>query len=213
MRTATLPDWTLTVAPFASADRRPAARWERDQAAAETAEPAAPEPASDRTAAGQGGARLAAPGWLVLPAAGAGLLVLALLAWLGLRLRARRRKPRTEPTPPARVPEQAPSVPRAEMEALIGAVREAYEAADADAARAALLSWAERVWPEAPPRNLSQLVLRVGPPLRDDLKLLDAAFYGPGDGAWARRPVANELMEVVPRDRLAESASGETAPP
>jgi hypothetical protein len=80
----------------------------------------------------------------------------------------------------------------------VAAVRRAYAETDAIAARDALLAWSGWMWPQRPPRNLSQLVLRLEPPLRDDLKLLDATFYGPGDGAWAHRPVADRLMGLAP---------------
>jgi hypothetical protein len=207
MRTATLPDWTLTVAPFASEDRRPAARWEQDQVTAADAG----EAAGARTGTGQAADNRSNPesadsgagsgakggiGWPIVLAA-VGIPILAVLAWLGLRGGSRGRPRPPEPVAPAPAPEQEAATGEA-LEALIATVRDAYAAVDAPAARAALLSWAAQSWPGATPRNLSQLVLRVEePPLRDDLKLLDAAFYGPGDNGWAQRPVAERLAALA----------------
>ncbi len=211
MRRAALPDWTLTVASFASADRRPAARWGRDQGQVEppeeeTRDPAGADPAA---AGGRGPAIARSSGWPMALAVAIGLPALALLAWRALRARSRRRHPPQEPTAPLPMPQQEAASAHAAVEALIAAVRDGYAAVDAHAARAALLAWAAWRWPEAPPRNLSQLVLRVEPPLRDDLKLLDAAFYGPGHGDWAARPVPDRLAAL--RAGAASGAAREAA--
>ena len=214
LRTATLADWTLTVAPFASADRRPAARWERDRVAAE--QPA--DEASETAGAGRdeySGSEATPTGglaWAIALTVGVGLPVLALFAWLGLRRSSRKRRPPKEAVVPAL--EREPAVrSQADIEATIAKVRQAYAAADALAARSALLSWAAQVWPAQPPRNLSQLMLRVEPPLRDDVKLLDAAFYGPGDTSWAQSRAADRLAALVAvMVKPTPTGDGEAAP-
>ncbi len=196
VRTATLPDWTLTVAPFASTDRRPAARCERDQersatapqGAGDTPRKPAPEPAQPALPEAQ-------RGWGVLLAGGMGLLVAVPLLWLGLRRLRRRPAPArgTDMGSSAQAPEPTPPAADQNSQTLVAAVRQAYGNEDAAAARTALLAWAAVIWPERPPGNLSQLMLRLPPPLRDELKLLDKTFYGPGDGTWATRPVPDQL--------------------
>jgi hypothetical protein len=211
LRTATLADWTLTVAPFASADRRPAARWERDRVAAEQPADEAPETAG--AGRDEGSSSEATPtggmAWAIALTVGVGLPVLALFAWLGLR--SRKRKPPKEAAAPVLEPEPAERS-QADLEATIAKIRQAYAATDALTARSALLSWAAQVWPAQPPRNLSQLMLRVEPPLRDDVKLLDAAFYGPGDTSWAQRPAADRLAALGAAGDSARTDDGEATP-
>ncbi|WP_296897138.1 BatD family protein [Thiohalocapsa sp.] len=210
-RTARLPDWTLTVAPFASADRRPAAQWARDQQTPEDAGAATAAPAESPLGRGEPSTPKPAAGgpWGMLAVGGLGLLLALLLGWLTRRwLRRRDAVPQTAtaavPAAPYRSDEMLP--------ALIAAVRHAYDKADADAARDALLAWAAVVWPERPPGNLSQLMLRLPSPLRDDLKLLDMAFYGPGGSAWAGRPVAAQLPAITPLPEATPTAADEQAP-
>jgi hypothetical protein len=206
-QTARLPDWTLTVAPFASADRRPAARWERDRPDTGATPPEAASagtPPADPAAAAAGGFH-----WSWLAAATAGLVLLGLLLRLGLGRIARRRTAAAAASPTA--PAAPPPSPQPDPAALVDAVRRAYAAQDASAARDALLAWAAHAWPQSPPRNLSQLMLRLEPPLRDDVKLLDGAFYGPRDGAWAARPVADRLAALTPdQDTAATDADAAT---
>lgn len=193
-RTAELPDWTLTVAPLASAERRPAARWTRDQQAdaggAGAATPADGEtPSAARSATGtDGGGSGAVLIWVMALAAG--------LVLFGILLRARRVAQRRRQHRASAVPEPgSDSLPPTEpdRDVLVAGVADAYARAAATDARDALLAWGAATWPERPPGNLAQLMLRLEPPLSDDLKLLDKAFYGPDDGAWAKRPVAARL--------------------
>jgi hypothetical protein len=206
-RTATLPDWTLTVAPFASADRRPAARWERDAIAADgldsaTAADVAPTQRDDASTHDARGWPPGAPWWF----AGAGLsalLAMAAVTWLARR---RRQRPLAAIAPVAAAESSATTASTAA--ASLAAVRAAYAKADAAGARSALLAWAAQVWAQTPPGNLSQLMLRLEPPLRDDIKLLDKAFYGPGDDAWAACPVPARLSALS-----ADAADGPGAAP
>lgn len=212
MRTASLPDWTLTVAPFASADRRPAARWERDQRAAGAAG-AAPDAATDGEPAASGSRDKPAqqtdgiglPGVWAWMAGVAGLTLLVVLS--ALLARRRRRRSRAGAAPPAQSEVTPAKATAADLDLLIAAVADAYGRTAAVQARDALLAWAAAVWPKGPPGNLSQLALRLEPPLSDDLKLLDKAFYGPGDDAWARRPVAERLAALQPQVTGSERAA------
>jgi hypothetical protein len=204
-RTATLPDWTLTVAPFASAERRPAARWESDRIYPVPADDAPAAPASspaDADVAADG--RDGAFPWIPLLGGAAGLLLLTLLGWLVLR---RRRAPAAVPAPAGTPTHDPPAAgPSQATAAALEALRRAYAGADAAAARAALLAWAALAWPEQPPRNLSQLMLRLDAPLADEIKLLDKAFYGPADAAWAACPVPQRVAELAAGDDAAGPA-------
>lgn len=197
-RTAALPDWTLTVAPFASADRRPAARWERDRIDPVPADDAPAAPASSAADADDApdgrDARDGAFPWIPLLGGAAGLLLLTLAGWLLLRRRAPAAVPAPAGTPTHDPPAAGPSQATA---AALEALRRAYAGADATAARAALLAWAALAWPQQPPRNLSQLMLRLDAPLTDEIKLLDKAFYGPADAAWAACPVPERVANLA----------------
>jgi len=218
-RTATLPDWTLTVAPLASAERRPAARWARDQqaAAGDAGAPTSADgdaPSAQRSAAGaERDAMTGLPAWVMMLAAGVvlfGIVLWGILLWprRGLQRRRRQRAPAPpDPAPPSRA--APPTEP--DPDVLVAGVADAYARASAADARTALLAWGAALWPERPPGNLAQLMLRLGPPLRDDLKLLDKAFYGPDDGAWAKRPVAARL-EALDVGSGAGAAGAHTTP-
>ena len=195
-RTTALADWTLTVAPLGSAERRPAARWGRDQQADASsaraptpADDAAPSADSDAAGAGGGGsARILT--WVI--ALAAGLSLLGILLWVR-RVGQRRRPRRASAAPEAGARSGAAPPTEPDPDVLVAGVADAYARGAAADARSALLAWGAGMWPERPPGNLAQLMLRLEPPLRDDLKLLDKAFYGPDDGTWAKRPVAARL--------------------
>jgi hypothetical protein len=80
----------------------------------------------------------------------------------------------------------------------IDAVRAAYQAGDAGAAREALLAWAERILPERTPSNLARLAQRCPPPLRDQVLLLERAFFSPLPVPWDKQPVWEGLRGFVP---------------
>jgi hypothetical protein len=199
MRTASVPDWTLTVAPFASEDRRPAARWERsrpDAGEAATGAPGTGRAPGATTGPGSQATEAGGIPWGPLLAAVLGGLLLALFIWLGIRHTGKRRVRGQAPPPAQPQSQDQASGPGADLGPLVDAVRRSYTETDPAAARDAILAWSARMWPERPPRNLSQLMLRLESPLREDLKLLDATFYGPGDGTWAARPVADRLAAL-----------------
>jgi hypothetical protein len=195
-RTTALADWTLTVAPLASAERRPAARWGRDQQQADAGSAGATTPADDAAPSADNAAATAGESarvltWVMVLAAG--LVLLGILLW-ARRIGQRRRRDRALAAAAAPVPPSATVRPtEPDLDVLVAAVADAYARAAATDARNALLAWGAAIWPERPPGNLAQLMLRLEPALSDDLKLLDKAFYGPDDGAWAKRPVAARL--------------------
>jgi hypothetical protein len=189
MREAKLPAWTLTAAPFASEPRRAAPTWRPSEAEVEASEgaPATPVPSGSSW------------GWLLIAAAALiAAALFALLPWRKWRP-ARRPESRRQGNRPSEEPpveeHRAPVPPASDPSGLdaLPALRAAYAAGDAQAARTALLDWARMRWRSDPPRNLSQLILRLSGPLREDVKLLDKAFYGPSDDAWRSRPVPKAL--------------------
>jgi hypothetical protein len=194
---ASLPDWTLTVAPYQSADHRPAAVWgKRTQ----------PEPQAEQSAqlkaeqGGQdGGTALWRQPWPWLLGAAVLLVMGGLL--LRVRLRARRRPggadssapskaARHDATPPEDRHEDAEQDPVA---AAIDAVEQAYRSGNSGAARQALLDWAALLWPERTPANLAQLAARVESPLREDVLLLEKAFFSPTPLNWMRADMRDKL--------------------
>jgi hypothetical protein len=221
-RTAKLARWTLTVAPFASEPRRAATHWNSAPATPPAGEPERPAAAPEMAAPGTTGASEPEPSgttpWTPLAVGAAAVLGLLLAAIIGRRLRRRSglgaagvAADGQHATPTTAQEEDTDSrTAEQRLSQYLEAVRRAYDEQDAVAARDALLDWAQYHWPEGPPRNLSQLVLRLEPPLREDLKLLDGAFYGAaassGDLAWAARPVAARLQA------LASSGGGEAEP-
>ena len=213
---AMLPDWTLTVAPFASADRRPAAIWSRPETEGSNAATGAP--ADDQTRAADSGEAndwqqrwARTPPWMKAIGTGIGIAAVILL----LRMLAQRRaerppsgKHRTEASGGGQVldlpqdstggtsgniptPEELTSqTPRA---AAVDAVEQAYRTGNATAARQALLHWATLLWPAAPPTNLAQLAGRLEPPLSDDILLLEKAFFSPRPIDWTQAPAWTRL--------------------
>jgi hypothetical protein len=191
---STLPDWTLTVAPFASADRRPAATWNRqtktDGGGLADMGPGDPTRSADTHAAGA--LRTLWPGmqpWLV---AAAIVIAVALL----LRMLGRRRRDRTSVIPQqvTSTKEDATSaysdsdaaMPPTPIAAAIAAIERGYRSGNATAARQAFLSWGALVWPDSAPANLAQLAKRVEPPLRDEILLLEKAFFSPKPINWTQ---------------------------
>jgi hypothetical protein len=93
-------------------------------------------------------------------------------------------------------------------------VEQACVAADARAARAALLAWGRARWPEQPPsglRELSQQFNQVA--LATALLALDRAIYAPAESAWngaaAWQVIAPQLTAAVEKSAKA----GEPLPP
>lgn len=63
-------------------------------------------------------------------------------------------------------------------------LQDACQASDPQAAARALLRWAEALWPEAPPRSLGALAMRITPAALGPLQTLERRLYGPADEPW-----------------------------
>ena len=203
-RRTRLPDWTLTVAPFLSADRRLPARWEPAQvpggATGDTrdGDSAGPEPEPE------GGSDVG-PNWTLW-----GIGIIAVLLLLPALLLLLRRRPIEPPDQAYRPPQAPPATADSEADPVmdaIGAVERAYRSGNAAAARSALLDWAALQWPVNKPTNLSQLALRVSDGLQGDIRLLEKAFFSPSPIDWRRdiRP-ALEHESAAAADAPADAA-------
>lgn len=106
------------------------------------------------------------------------VLAIALIASL---LRRRIQEPTSiaieSPTPP---PVERPIV----EPPTIAAIRVAYEAGNAAAARDALLAWGRETFPQDPPANLVRLAMRCDEPARAQITLLEQASYSPTPIEW-----------------------------
>jgi hypothetical protein len=112
--------------------------------------------------------------------------------------------PRTGgPSGPSALPRQPeePSVPKR-------ALREACEANDPQGAARALLRWAEAVWPEAPPRSLGALAIRITPAAVEPLKALELRLYARAGETWSGAPLWEALKDGLaqPGQRDAQAA-------
>lgn len=202
---AALPPWMLTVASFASEDRRPAATWNR-ALPAPGASAASPETSSPSPSAGLlrmlwGYSRAHWQPWIGITAAAVGLI---LLGWLVQRRTRGRTNPEPEPEPG--IADAVDKLPGKPADASAAAVERAYRSANAPAARQALLDWGKVVWPESAPANLAQLAMRVEPPLRNDIRLLEKAFFSPTPIDWTEPPVWERLGDA---ERAAIDEPGE----
>ena len=82
-----------------------------------------------------------------------------------------------------------------ETSAVKRALRDACAANDPQAAAKALLRWAEAVWPEAPPRSLGALAIRITPAALEPLKALEERLYARGDQPWEGAALAEALSD------------------
>ncbi len=74
------------------------------------------------------------------------------------------------------------------------AIEKAFLAADAYAAKKALLHWAKLRWPDNPPGNLSRLAARCDSRVQTQILKLEAAQYTPnGNSDWHQRPIWEQL--------------------
>ncbi|MEY6431803.1 BatD family protein [Thioalkalicoccus limnaeus] len=127
-----------------------------------------------------------------LPGAWIWYSALLALAWaVTLFLWWRGRRPPVAPA--AMVADLRPSAPADPWSKAIDAVRIAYQAGDAPAAREALLAWSRLRWPHDPPGNIARLVLRCQEPLKGQIALLEKALYSPEPLSWNRELVWETL--------------------
>jgi hypothetical protein len=208
---ATLPDWTLTVAPFASADRRPAAIWDRPTAA-ESGRPAGVPPRDSTQPSETGRADSWKTGWtraqpwLAVVALVIGLVVVLVLMRVRAQYRDEHRsvisRPPAKPSAEgasAATPDGSAATAQTPLAAAITAVERAYLSGDATGARQALLRWGELVLPTPAPANLAQLASRVEPPLRDEILLLEKAFFSPQPIDWTQAQLWHRLGSTTGR--------------
>ncbi len=79
---------------------------------------------------------------------------------------------------------------------------------DAQAARQALIDWANAQWPDESPRRLGDLSRHLPPQANDQLQELDRVLYAPGRSAWDGSKAWNELRPLMqPRAKKVPSHS------
>ena len=93
------------------------------------------------------------------------------------------------------------------------ALRAACAANDPQAAAKALLRWAEAVWPEAPPRSLGALAIRITPAALEPLKALEVRLYSRGDQPWEGAALAEALSDGLAQTPGGPKAGQEALPP
>jgi len=166
---ASLPERTFTVAPSAES--------------AAAAPPAESTPAVAQAAAPRG------TFWPITSAVLAlGWLATALAWW---RSAAANRVQASDKRAAARTDAKRPQSERK----LLADALAACAAADADAARRALLAWAEARFTE-PPRSLGALASELREPAAREILTLEAHIYGSAPGRWDGRALAAALREL-----------------
>jgi hypothetical protein len=112
-------------------------------------------------------------------------LAVAWLATLAAWLISHRSRGKTTP-PAAENPIDPPiNKDESELEEIIEQIKQAYETADAPAARAHWLQWGQLKWPENPPNNLTRLASRCDDGLAEAILALEKAIYSPaGERGW-----------------------------
>jgi hypothetical protein len=225
-RAATVPAWNLQAetGPAGAAAEVPPTRETAPAASAQAAVP--PAPAAVQTAPqnqAPGGAVEAGPTPIYLRPrfiAGGALVLLGILVAVVLRRRGRQQAQTAAPAAVS-VRSLAGGAARAaeasrragEISGVKRAFRDACEANDPQAAAKALLQWAEGAWPEAPPRSLGALAVRVAPTALEPLKALEYRLYASGDGTWDGAPLWDALKDglAAPRSKDARQ-TGALAP-
>ena len=92
-------------------------------------------------------------------------------------------------------------------------MRDACEANDPQRAAKALLSWAEAAWPEAPPRNLGALAIRIAPAAVEPLKALERRLYARGSEPWGGKALWEALQDgLVPAEHARAKTDEDLAP-
>jgi len=115
---------------------------------------------------------------------------------------------------PTRDQKEPPPVPlhRQQSNALKAARRAALDK-QAKGLKQALLEWARLEWPDAAPRSLGELAMRVSSPLSDELERLSSASYGRGDQDWDGEALARALRSFAVVDAYSERGQSEPLPP
>jgi hypothetical protein len=122
---------------------------------------------------------------------GLGWLVTALLWWRSAR------SPGAAAAGAARTAARARSAERKPNERkLLRSAQAACAAGDADAARRALLEWAEARFPAAPPRSLGALASELSGSVAQETLDLEAHIYGAAREQWDGRALSAALAEL-----------------
>jgi hypothetical protein len=95
----------------------------------------------------------------------------------------------------AREPAVAPVYKR--QATLLKNARKAALAADAAAARRALIAWGQLQWPDNAPRSIGGIATRVSSPLADELRALSRLSYGPDAAPWDGTALASALRSFA----------------
>lgn len=198
--TATLPERDLLVAAAPTGDsRQPLPEVSVPSRSAQSPAPSTPAEAPTEAPATPGGTEHG----LVSPLTSAGIWIAALLALAWIATMAAWWRDRNRPVQTRRLPVAAPPPPPKTQETdpierAVKMVRAAYQAGDAGAAREALLGWAGLALPEETPSNLARLAQRCPPPLRDQILMLERAFFSPVPVPWDKQPIWEELEGFEP---------------
>ena len=159
-------------------------------------------PSSVKTASGATGLE-AVNRWLVL---GNLLLFMLWLATLVLWLRARKQ---SHARPP--VAGEAVSRPKMDMDAAWAELHAAVQSGEAEATRRALLTLAQGLWPDRPPRSLEALAERVDAAVAEELRALSRQLYA-GDGAsWNGHVIESGLKALAARRDRGARGGGASA--
>jgi len=198
--TATLPERDLQVSAAPTGDsRKPLPEVSVPSRSAQSQAPSTPAEAPTEAPATPG----VTEHGLVSPLTSVGIWIAALLAlaWIATMAAWWRDRNRPVQTRPLQVATPPPP-PRDEVtdpiERAVERVRAAYQAGDASAAREALLGWAGLALPEQTPSNLARLAQRCQPPLRDQILMLERAFFSPVPVPWDKQPIWEELEGFEP---------------
>lgn len=156
----------------------------------------------------QGGFGLASPEspgiWPWLAAAFALAWVVTLLLWL----RGQRPTARVDGAPVTRVSPSRGERPGAAASRF----KQACEADDPQAARKALIEWAEERWPHQPPRRLDDLAQHLPIEAMETLGEIDRVLYAREAGSW-KGEAAWRVLDPVMRSTERREASTESALP
>jgi hypothetical protein len=108
----------------------------------------------------------------------------------------RRKAPAQPPTPLPAKDEQNRGPDKQAMANALERLEKAYQEKDAAAARSAWLDWAQLVWPEAPPHNLSRLATRCDVALSEAVGSLERTLYSPTEETeWSHYPIRQLIQQ------------------